>query len=300
MSGPGPITNRPTSARRRAIAVAHGMLLVGLLAGLAAALASFARWESTGILMGAAASTVLGAVLALGVVHTAGRRRFGVLAVVGFAASLAVVVLGTLAFAGAGDPGADPRLRSAGQALVLALAIIIPAARPSAVGRGLAVAALRWITLAATLIAAAGLLYVLAVGPWLPLVLPVAGLRGIAIVLGAATVLAPVSLGVSALLVRRARRLVARDQTSLGRAARIELACPSCAAEQTVRPGLRRCGDCGCGFTLKIEEPRCDCGYVLFRISTEQCPECGRAIDAEHRWVEVASPESPARPAPAG
>jgi hypothetical protein len=36
-----------------------------------------------------------------------------------------------------------------------------------------------------------------------------------------------------------------------------------------------------------IEEPRCVCGYVLFRMSQETCPECGREVPEADRYTDA-------------
>ena len=39
-------------------------------------------------------------------------------------------------------------------------------------------------------------------------------------------------------------------------------------------------------MTIEFEEPRCDCGYLLYRLVGDTCPECGRAVPLSSRWVE--------------
>ncbi len=33
-----------------------------------------------------------------------------------------------------------------------------------------------------------------------------------------------------------------------------------------------------------VQEPRCPCGYLLYRLEGTSCPECGRTIDDQDRW----------------
>jgi rRNA maturation protein Nop10 len=35
---------------------------------------------------------------------------------------------------------------------------------------------------------------------------------------------------------------------------------------------------------VEVEEPRCACGYLLYQLAGDTCPECGRAVAAEDRW----------------
>lgn len=65
----------------------------------------------------------------------------------------------------------------------------------------------------------------------------------------------------------------------------IFLTCPRCGAAQTVRAGKSRCAQCRLGFTIEVEEPRCPCGYLLYGVPGDKCPECGAPIAAEKRWA---------------
>ncbi|MHC4990078.1 MAG: hypothetical protein ACYTGC_03770 [Planctomycetota bacterium] len=69
----------------------------------------------------------------------------------------------------------------------------------------------------------------------------------------------------------------------------ITLTCPRCRTEQTLRAGRRRCRQCGLRITIDVEEPRCACGYLLYRLESGRCPECGRPVTQADRWaVETA------------
>jgi hypothetical protein len=59
----------------------------------------------------------------------------------------------------------------------------------------------------------------------------------------------------------------------------IELKCPRCFAEQTVRAGTARCTNCGLRIDVDIDEPRCACGYLTYQLQGNTCPECGAAIE---------------------
>jgi primosomal protein N' len=56
--------------------------------------------------------------------------------------------------------------------------------------------------------------------------------------------------------------------------------------------GLAHCRDCGTALLIEVEEPRCECGYLLYRLEGETCPECGREIPVAERWVGVGVGES--------
>ncbi len=65
----------------------------------------------------------------------------------------------------------------------------------------------------------------------------------------------------------------------------LRLTCPRCLAQQKLRTGLAKCAKCGLRITIDIEEPRCTCGYQLYRLESERCPECGREIPETDRWA---------------
>lgn len=59
----------------------------------------------------------------------------------------------------------------------------------------------------------------------------------------------------------------------------IQVQCPGCQAKQTLPLGESRCGECGLRFLIKVDEPRCEtCGYLLYRLKSDRCPECGTAV----------------------
>lgn len=61
--------------------------------------------------------------------------------------------------------------------------------------------------------------------------------------------------------------------------AEVWLRCPRCEKEQTVSAGKAKCSGCGLRIELKVEEPRCvGCGYLLYKLASPQCPECGRGV----------------------
>ncbi|MEE8131029.1 MAG: zinc ribbon domain-containing protein [Vicinamibacterales bacterium] len=65
----------------------------------------------------------------------------------------------------------------------------------------------------------------------------------------------------------------------------VKIVCPRCHSEQELKPGDRSCGTCGLRIKIELEEPRCECGYLLHKLENDRCPECGRAIDERDRWA---------------
>jgi len=65
----------------------------------------------------------------------------------------------------------------------------------------------------------------------------------------------------------------------------IRLECPDCGTRQTLGTGAVRCVSCRASLLIEVEEPRCKCGYLFYRLVGDQCPECGRVIPLEERWA---------------
>lgn len=59
----------------------------------------------------------------------------------------------------------------------------------------------------------------------------------------------------------------------------IAMACPKCEHRQTMRRGSNRCAACRELIRIELREPRCECGYLLFELKGDTCPECGRAVN---------------------
>ncbi len=81
---------------------------------------------------------------------------------------------------------------------------------------------------------------------------------------------------------------IRRDEGEL-RPIPLRLTCPRCAREIAVKQGPSKCPHCALRFTIKIEEPRCACGYPLYGLESDKCPECGRHIPESDRWIPPVS-----------
>jgi hypothetical protein len=88
-----------------------------------------------------------------------------------------------------------------------------------------------------------------------------------------------------ALVRMQAKKRPTTDSVSAG--TRLRLTCPHCATEQELPAGLVRCGSCRQALLIEVEEPRCACGYLLFRLEGDRCPECGRTIPEAQRWSQA-------------
>jgi ribosomal protein L37E len=105
-------------------------------------------------------------------------------------------------------------------------------------------------------------------------------LGAVGIVAACGTVLAPILWKIQALR-------QATSGESIPSRLRVQVVCPRCGTAQALAVGPSQCAQCGLRITLKVEEPRCACGYLLYRLEGEQCPECGRPIPPNMRWMDA-------------
>ncbi|MEE9130755.1 MAG: hypothetical protein V3T84_12110 [Phycisphaerales bacterium] len=98
---------------------------------------------------------------------------------------------------------------------------------------------------------------------------------------------------IGALIVPMLARSLAkhRPQTAESIATKVvlEFSCPRCRAEQQLPTGLVRCSECRFALLIEIQEPRCACGYLLYQLRGDTCPECGREVPQADRWVGAQS-----------
>ncbi len=61
----------------------------------------------------------------------------------------------------------------------------------------------------------------------------------------------------------------------------VSLTCPHCGGSITIASQApASCTSCGLKIRVTIEEPRCACGYLLYNIEGDTCPECGSRVPA--------------------
>jgi hypothetical protein len=76
---------------------------------------------------------------------------------------------------------------------------------------------------------------------------------------------------------RLGRRLVIDTAGADYRA--VSVTCPRCSARQTAPVGDSPCTGCRLILSVRVSEPHCSaCGYCLFDLKEDRCPECGQPI----------------------
>ncbi len=94
---------------------------------------------------------------------------------------------------------------------------------------------------------------------------------------GAASILTACGTLALAVLARLNRRV--DFNSSQRELLRITLFCPRCRRKQTIELGGSACKACGLRIEVQTEEPRCrQCGYLLYKLTSDTCPECGTPI----------------------
>ena len=80
-------------------------------------------------------------------------------------------------------------------------------------------------------------------------------------------------------------RIRTGSDTALGGHIQIALSCPRCGLSQSIPVGGGQCSQCRLEIRVKLEEPRCACGFLLYRFEGSACPECGRPVRDDVRWL---------------
>ncbi len=65
---------------------------------------------------------------------------------------------------------------------------------------------------------------------------------------------------------------------------KVSMNCPRCADVIQLPLGHGACPHCKLAIHIECDEPRCECGYLLHKLTGVNCPECGREVLEKLRW----------------
>ena len=65
---------------------------------------------------------------------------------------------------------------------------------------------------------------------------------------------------------------------------KVSMDCPRCADVIQLPLGHGACPHCKLAIHIECEEPRCECGYLLHKLTGMNCPECGKEVPEKLRW----------------
>jgi hypothetical protein len=83
------------------------------------------------------------------------------------------------------------------------------------------------------------------------------------------------------------------DGTAMAQEVLVDMVCPRCGLQQELPTDQAACRQCRLEIRIRIDEPCCDCGFLLYRFDGEACPECGRSIPDRLRWINPTPPAEP-------
>ncbi len=88
------------------------------------------------------------------------------------------------------------------------------------------------------------------------------------------------------------------EQGTFAGSIEIPISCPRCHTSIKAQSNKdARCPSCKLKVRIDIEEPRCACGYLLYQLNSDTCPECGKAVPESEQWGSAASGSSAAQSA---
>jgi hypothetical protein len=93
------------------------------------------------------------------------------------------------------------------------------------------------------------------------------------------------------MFIRHTNRKWEAARETISERASLSLECPKCGAAQNLRTGIASCFSCGAAMVIELEESRCECGYLLYKLQGSTCPECGsdvsRLMDTTHAPARI-------------
>jgi len=65
---------------------------------------------------------------------------------------------------------------------------------------------------------------------------------------------------------------------------KVSMNCPRCGDLIQSPLGHSVCSHCKLAIHIECDEPRCECGYLLHKLTGVNCPECGKEVAEKLRW----------------
>jgi hypothetical protein len=88
----------------------------------------------------------------------------------------------------------------------------------------------------------------------------------------------------SAILASIEKEKIAKLPETFSERMKVSMNCPRCADLIQLPLGHGACPHCKLAIHIECDEPRCECGYLLHKLTGVNCPECGREVPEKLRW----------------
>jgi hypothetical protein len=88
----------------------------------------------------------------------------------------------------------------------------------------------------------------------------------------------------SAILASIEKEKIAKLPETFSERMKVSINCPRCADVIQLTLGHGACPHCKLAIHIECDEPRCECGYLLHKLTGVNCPECGMEVPEKLRW----------------
>jgi len=88
----------------------------------------------------------------------------------------------------------------------------------------------------------------------------------------------------SAILASIEKEKIAKLPETFSGRMKVSMNCPRCADVIQLTLGHGACPHCKLAIHIECDEPRCECGYLLHKLTGVNCPECGMEVPEKLRW----------------
>ena len=88
----------------------------------------------------------------------------------------------------------------------------------------------------------------------------------------------------SAILASIEKEKIAKLPETFSERMKVSMNCPRCADVIQLPLGHGACPHCKLAIHIECDEPRCECGYLLHKLTGVNCPECGMEVPEKLRW----------------